>query len=185
MHAKRVGPARRPTAKAAAWSVVGALLAAAILAPASFGAAPTPVMGSADVDGNAGEWTSADYFADMTDGGDAGRDTHATLSVRYDCDTETLYALVLTDVPGKAKQDRPDEAYMAIDGTKVVRASHGDDGSPPISPGSTATADGPTVTRRPPRSRPAPTRSAPTCSTSSTTGMATCHSTQSHARRRS
>lgn len=129
----KVRQRRSPSARLASTIATVALLAAAILAPNAFAAAPTPSLGSAVVDGNPGEWTGADYFADMTDNGNPANETLATLSLRYDCDTGTLYALVMVTGgnEGLVKQDRPDEGYIKIDSVTVVRASNGDDGSPP------------------------------------------------------
>jgi hypothetical protein len=109
------------------------LLVAAILAPTSFAAAPNPSQGSADVDGSTAEWSlSADFFSDMTDAGRADQPVRAKLYLRYDCDAEVLYALVLAQNGEKARQDRADEAYIRIDGTgKLISATHGDDGTPP------------------------------------------------------
>jgi hypothetical protein len=83
-------------------------------------AAPNPSYGSATVDGATGDWAlGADFFADMTDAGE-GSDVRAKLYLRYDCDEEALYALVLAQNGEKARQDRTDEAYIAIDGSKLI-----------------------------------------------------------------
>jgi hypothetical protein len=106
--------------------VAGALLLTAVFAPASMAAAPTPNEGSATVDGAIGDWSlGADFFADMTAGGVAGRDVRAKLYLKYDCDAEVLYALVLAQGDEKARQDRPDEAYINIDGSYKINSTHG------------------------------------------------------------
>jgi hypothetical protein len=129
----KVRDRRLPSTRLAPTIAMIALLGAAMVAPTTFAAATTPVLGSAVVDGDPGEWTDADYFADMTDNGNPLNEVLATISLRYDCDTGTLYALVMVTSgnEGLVKQDRPDEGYIRIDGVTVVRASNGDDGSPP------------------------------------------------------
>ncbi len=127
------GRRRMPSARSSAVIVVGTLLLLAALAPASFAAAPHPSEGSATVDGSIADWSlSGDFFSDMTDAGVAGRPVRAKLYLKYDCDTEVLYALVLAQGDEQVRQDRPDEAYLRIDATgKLISATQGDDGTPP------------------------------------------------------
>lgn len=120
------------TSRSIAAIVAGALLISAALAPVSFAAAPAPASGSATVDGATGEWSLAgDFFSDMTDGGDAAKPVRAKLYLRYDCDTETLYGLVLAQGGEQVRQTRPDEAYLSVNGSKVVGGNSGNDGTPP------------------------------------------------------
>ena len=113
---------RMSLTRTAAAMVAGALLLTAAFAPASMAAAPTPNEGSATVDGAIGDWSlSADFFVDMTAGGVAGRPVRAKLYLKYDCDAEVLYALVLAQGDEKARQTRPDEAYINIDGQQRSR----------------------------------------------------------------
>lgn len=95
-------------------------------------AAPTPAAGSATVDGNTGDWSlGADFFGDMNDGVD-GHPVRAKFYAKYDCDAEVLYGLVLVQGDEQARQDRPDEAYITIDGSgKLTDPSDGNDGTPP------------------------------------------------------
>jgi hypothetical protein len=103
-------------------TLAGALLLTAAFAPASMAAAPTPNDGTATVDGAIGDWSlSADFFVDMTAGGVAGRPVRAKLYLKYDCDTEVLAALVLAQGDEKARQTRPDEAYINIDGQQKIQ----------------------------------------------------------------
>lgn len=127
MWGKSIGRRRRSTlTRTAAAMVAGALVLMAVFAPASMAAAPTPNEGSATVDGAIGDWSlSADFFADMTAGGNAGAPVRAKLFLKYDCDTETLFALVLAQGGEQVRQDRPDNAYINIDGSKVIDSSHG------------------------------------------------------------
>ena len=127
MRAFSTGRRRRISlTRTAAAMAAGALLLTAAFAPASMAAAPTPNDGSATVDGAIGDWSlSADFFADMTDGGVAGRPVRAKLYLKYDCDSETLYALVLTQGDEKARETRTDNAYINIDGSKVIDSTHG------------------------------------------------------------
>jgi len=124
---------RMPSTRSAAALVGGVLLLTAAFAPASLAAAPNPSPGSATVDGATGDWSlGADFFADMTDAGDPERPVRATFYLRYDCDAEVLYGLVLAQNGEKARQDRPDEAYIRIDGAgKLTQPADGNDGTPP------------------------------------------------------
>jgi hypothetical protein len=113
-------------------AVAGILLLTAAFVPASLAAAPNPSLGSATVDGATGDWSlGADLFSDMNDGVD-GHPVRAKFYARYDCDTEALFGLVLVQGGEKARQDRPDEAYITIDGSgKLTDPSDGNDGTPP------------------------------------------------------
>jgi hypothetical protein len=105
--------------RSAASIAAGAVLLSALIAPAALAASPSE--GSATVDGATGDWSlGADFFADMTDAGDGDRPVRAKLYLKYDCDSETLFALVLSQGDEKVRQDRPDEAYVSIDGDKVI-----------------------------------------------------------------
>jgi hypothetical protein len=142
---------RMSLTRTAAAMVAGALLLTAVFAPASMAAAPNPNEGSATVDGAIGDWSlSADFFVDMTAGGVAGRPVRAKLYLKYDCDAEVLYALVLAQGDEKARETRPDEAYINIDGQNKINSTHGEfawvngdgtladgfEGSTPLAPGS-------------------------------------------------
>jgi hypothetical protein len=107
-------------------ATAGVLLLTAALVPASMlAAAPTPAEGSATVDGNIGDWSlGTDFFADMNDGVD-GHPVRAKFYAKYDCDAEVLYGLVLVQGDEKARQDRPDEAYINIDGSNEVDSNSG------------------------------------------------------------
>jgi hypothetical protein len=124
---------RRMTARSSVVIVAGALLLLAALAPASYAAAPNPSAGSATVDGSTADWSlGSDFFSDMTDAGVDGRPVRAKLYLQYDCEAEVLYGLVLVQGDEKARQDRPDEAYIRIDGSgKLISATQGNDGTPP------------------------------------------------------
>ena len=117
------------------WAGVAALLALSVLGPASAGAAspPVPSSGTATVDGSTGDWNlGADHFADMTDAGSPTQPVVAKLYLRYDCASETLFALVLGVDGTQFQQTRPENAYIRIDGAgKAVSGESGNDGSPP------------------------------------------------------
>ncbi|MEO8228489.1 MAG: hypothetical protein ABI628_01865 [Chloroflexota bacterium] len=117
------------------WAGVAALLALSVLGPASVGAAspPVPSSGSVTVDGSTGDWNlSADHFADMTDTGIANGTVRARLYLRYDCASETLFALVLGVDGIQFRETRPENAYVRIDGAgKLVSGESGNDGTPP------------------------------------------------------
>jgi hypothetical protein len=116
------------------WAAAAALLALSVLSPAGVGAAnpPSPTYGTAVVDGLTTDWNLAnDKFADMTDGGNANKPVVAHLYLRYDCDSETLYALVL-GVDTQFRQTRPENAYIRIDGSgKLFNGNSGNNGTPP------------------------------------------------------
>ena len=127
------GRRRMPSARSAAAMAVGSLLLLAALVPATYAAAPNPAAGSATVDGSTADWSlGATFYSDMTDAGVDGRPVRAKLYLQYDCDAEVLYALVLSQGGEKVRQDRPDEAYIRIDGSgKLISATQGNDGTPP------------------------------------------------------
>jgi hypothetical protein len=103
-------------------------LLGAMFAPAAMAAAPQPAAGSVTVDGDPSDWSlGTDFFADMTDAGAAGAPVRGKLYLRYDCDEEVLSALVLAQGGERVRQDRPDEAYIRIDGGgKLISPSDGD-----------------------------------------------------------
>lgn len=106
-------------------AAAGVLLLTAAFVPASLAAAPTPSAGSATVDGATGDWSlGADFFADMNDSV-AGHPVRAKFYAKYDCDEEAFYGLVLVQGDEKARQDRPDEAYISIDGSVEVDENSG------------------------------------------------------------
>lgn len=127
----RAGRLLRPLA----WAGVATLLALSVLGPASVGAAspPVPSSGSATVDGATGDWDlGADHFADMTDAGSPTQPVVAKLYLRYDCDSGTLFALVLGIDGTQFRETRPENAYIRIDGAgKLVSGESGNDGTPP------------------------------------------------------
>jgi hypothetical protein len=120
------GRRRMPSIRSAAAIAVGSLLLLAALVPATYAAAPTPADGSATVDGSTGDWSlGSTFFSDMTDAGVDGRPVRAKLYLQYDCDAESLYALVLVQGDEKGRQTRTDEAYVMIDGKKIIDSTHG------------------------------------------------------------
>jgi hypothetical protein len=120
------GRRRMPSARSSAVIVAGSLLLMALFAPVSYAAAPHPSEGSATVDGSTADWSlGADFFADMTDAGVDGRPVRAKLYLQYDCDAEALYALVLVQGDEKGRQTRTDEAYVMIDGKKIIDSTRG------------------------------------------------------------
>ena len=73
------------------------ILVGAFLFPAvASAAAPNPIPGKAIVDGKYKEWNlENDFFANMYRAGDSTKTLEAISYVRYDCDTNTVYVLVL------------------------------------------------------------------------------------------
>jgi hypothetical protein len=117
------------------WAAAAALLALSVLSPAGVGAAnpPSPTYGTAVVDGSINEWSlSGDVFADMTEDGYANKPVVAHLYLRYDCDSTTLFALVLGNDGVQFRQTRPENAYVRIDGSgKLFSGNSGNNGTPP------------------------------------------------------
>ena len=74
----------------------GQLLQGAGFAGASEAGGGQPTYGTAVVDGNPGEWgMSADFFTNMYRAGNTTKEIEAKLYLRYNCDSGTMYALVL------------------------------------------------------------------------------------------
>ena len=120
---------RVPSVRAAGMLAAIAVIAAAAIAPSVGAAGGVPSAGTATVDGNPGEWNlGADFFAEMSVPGS----TQGDLYLRYDCASHTLFALVLAREGHQARQTRPENAYIRIDGTgKLVSGQSGNDGTPP------------------------------------------------------
>jgi hypothetical protein len=114
------------------WALAVAALLSFGIVPTVMAAPPTPTSGSATVDGDASEWSlSEDRFADLTRGGVAGRAVVGGLYLRYDCETETLFGLVLIEAPDLALATRGDAASLRIGTTKLVGGEDDNDGTPP------------------------------------------------------
>ncbi|MEO8510470.1 MAG: SpaA isopeptide-forming pilin-related protein [Chloroflexota bacterium] len=78
----------------AAFALVLSLL---VSIPAVSAAAPNVATGAGIiVDGDAGDWDSTDFFADMHRAGTPDKPVESKLSLRYDCDAGILYVLVRT-----------------------------------------------------------------------------------------
>jgi len=93
---------------------------------------PEPTYASANVNGNYGEWDlNNDFFADMYRAADPTKKVESKLYLRYDCQTETLYVLVLA-VNGVTVLPEPDNAFVKLgNAIKLVDGNDGDDGTPP------------------------------------------------------
>ncbi len=117
--------------------LIGVMLGA--LSGASVWAAtpPEPTYGPAIVDGDYSEWDlaedgSGDFFAEMYNNAnpDPNWSGYALLSklyLRYDCSTETLYALVLAEDNVDIEAYKSEEHWIRIDGNKEVDDTYGDD----------------------------------------------------------
>ena len=115
-------------------AVIIAALAAVLAVPATVSAAaPDVVHGTANVDGNAGEWDlNADFFASLHAGSNVSFPARADSYARYDCDSQVLYVLVLARAGEAIKTDEPGDHYVRIDGAgKLVSDLSGDDGTAP------------------------------------------------------
>ncbi|HML97040.1 MAG TPA: hypothetical protein PKD75_01035, partial [Tepidiformaceae bacterium] len=121
----------------ALFALLGAFSAAMALRQTSRAAAPNPAPGSAVVDGNSGEWDlTADFFANMWRAGDEFKENpvlESKLYLRYSCQDQTLYALVLAQ-PGVsiiADSEKDQESYVKLNNAKLVDGETGDDGVAP------------------------------------------------------
>ncbi len=97
---------------------------------------PQPTYGTANVDGDPSEWDlSADFFANMYEAGKDDKDILSYLYLRYDCSTQTLYALVLVSADhddGLIINPSNDDNFIKLGNTtKLVDGNSGDDGTPP------------------------------------------------------
>lgn len=99
---------------------------------------PVPTFGTATVDGDAGEWNlaedgSGDFFANMWRAGDSQKPNpsiDAKLYLRYDCENEILYALVLGETGPVL--ELPDDNFIKLgNSTKLVDGTDNNDGTPP------------------------------------------------------
>jgi hypothetical protein len=93
---------------------------------------PEPTYASANVNGNYSEWDlNNDFFADMYRAADPNKKVESKLYLRYDCQTQTLYVLVLA-VGGVTVLPEADNAFVKLgNATKLVDGNSGDDGVPP------------------------------------------------------
>ena len=117
----------------AATAALTLLLALTIsVLPAYAATPPEPTYGSANVDGDPSEWDlTNDFFARMYRAGKPEKKVESKLYLRYDCKTQTLYALVLAE-QGVTVLPQPDDAFIKLGNTtKLVDGNYGDDGTPP------------------------------------------------------
>ena len=105
------------------WRWRGALVAAAVasaaLALPAAAAPPQPTYGAATVDGDPSEWdTTNDFFSDMYRAGKPDKPVESKLYLRYDCGTQTLYALVLAEpLTRKVDAGAPDDSFVKLGNT--------------------------------------------------------------------
>jgi hypothetical protein len=96
---------------------------------------PEPTYGTAVVGGGYDEWDlNADFFANMYEAGQSDKDLMSKLYLRYDCATETVYALVLAKEEGFTPDQTADNAWIRITelgNAPVVDGNSGNDGTPP------------------------------------------------------
>ena len=106
-----------------------------LIASAALATPPIPTYGTANVDGNSGEWDLVnDFFTLMYRAGNPSKPVESRAYLRYDCTTHTMYVLVLME-PGHIGYIDPanQTAWVAINNqnNKVVTENSGDDGIPP------------------------------------------------------
>jgi hypothetical protein len=91
-----------------------------------------PSYGNAVVDGNSGEWNlGEDLFANMYQAGKPDKPVLSKLYIRYACDTERLFVLVLTE-PGWEIVPSDDDNFVKLgNSNKLVDGASGNDGTPP------------------------------------------------------
>src|SRR5262245_31396721 len=128
---------RREPERTAMRTTIISILAAILLVTSSLAIAapPNPTYGTANVDGNSGEWNLVnDFFTLMYRAGDPSKPVESNGYLRYDCATQTMYVLVLIE-PNSVGYIDPNAqtAWVAINAqnNKVVTENSGDDGVPP------------------------------------------------------
>lgn len=90
-----------------------------------------PVPGVATVDGSSAEWTPADDVAALV-GNDPPHLEQGRLSLRYDCEEQVIYALLLAGPGLRLQATDPAEAYLRLgSATKLVDGTDGADGEAP------------------------------------------------------
>ena len=106
-----------------------------LLASAALAVPPIPTYGTANVDGNSGEWNLVnDFFSLMYRAGNPSKPVESKAYLRYDCATQTMYVLVLMEPNSIGYIDPSAQtAWVAINAqnNKVVTENSGDDGIPP------------------------------------------------------
>jgi hypothetical protein len=100
--------------------------------PAHAAAPPEPTYAGANVDGDTGEWNlENDFFANMYRAGNADKPVESKLYLRYDCPSQTLYALVLAQSGVPVLANLSGDQFVKLgNSTKLVDGNSGDDGTP-------------------------------------------------------
>jgi hypothetical protein len=115
--------------------IFAALLSVLSQTPPAHAAPPAPTYGTANVDGNSGEWNLVnDFFTLMYRAGNPSKPVESRAYLRYDCTTQTMYVLVLMEPTSVGYIDpNAQTAWVAINAqnNKVVTENSGDDGIPP------------------------------------------------------
>jgi len=89
---------------------------------------PEPTYGTATVDGNPDEWDlNSDFFTNMYRAGDSTKPLESKAYLRYDCSTQTLYVLVLTE-PNVPAIVSAEDAWAAINIISNKTYNGNDDG---------------------------------------------------------
>ena len=111
------------------YSLVAAKVAANPPEPSYIEGGDTP---ATVVDGNPSEWVSEDFFANLHKAGKADKEVLATVSLRYDCATEILFANVVPTGTLKINTS-PDNNFIKLgNSNKLVDGSDSPaDGTPP------------------------------------------------------
>ena len=116
-------------------SVLLASLLAAASALSASAAPPSPTYGTANVDGNSGEWNLVnDFFALMYRAGNPTKPIESRAYLRYNCSAGVMYVLVLMEPTSVGYIDPlAQTAWVAINAqnNKVVTENSGDDGIAP------------------------------------------------------
>ncbi len=95
-------------------------------------APPNPVPGSADIDGDVAEWDmTGDFFADMYRAANPDMVVQSKLYLRYECSTQTLYALVWALEPFAIVSEGTDAFVKLGNSITLVNGNSGDDGTAP------------------------------------------------------
>jgi hypothetical protein len=90
------------------------LVCSALLVSSVMAAAPNVVYGTATVDGNPADWNLAtDFFKNMYEAGNPDKDLLSKAYLKYDCATQKLFVLVLTE-QGVTADNSPDNAWVKV-----------------------------------------------------------------------
>jgi hypothetical protein len=112
--------------------VTGLIVAVLMIASGTLVGAADPITyqptyaGGITVDGLTGDWDLVnDFFATFHNAGETSNPPVGDLYLRYDCSTETLYALMLTRGETIDTSDPAGEIWLKVNGAKIANGTQG------------------------------------------------------------